>query len=120
MKPFNLPAEQIDVAFVPHHLLSTRAPLPLVTESIQPRVVLSSHVRRRRLLGLVDSTRRPLDYFCAAVRQYCFKRSASPVIPSMPMRRSRISMYAESPQSAGDSRETVMVLAAPGYSTASN
>ena len=54
MKPFNLPAEQIDVAFVPHHLLSTRAPLPLVTESIQPRVVFASHVARRRLLDLVN------------------------------------------------------------------
>ncbi len=54
MKPFNLPAEHIDVAFVPHSFLSTQAPLPLVTESIQPRVLFASHVRRRRLLDLVD------------------------------------------------------------------
>jgi hypothetical protein len=54
MKPFNLPAEHIDVAFVPHYFLSTQAPLPL-TESIQPRVVFASHVPRRRLLDLVDS-----------------------------------------------------------------
>ena len=45
MKPFNLPAEHIDVAFVPHFLLSTQAPLPLVTESIQPRVVFASHLQ---------------------------------------------------------------------------
>ena len=54
MKPFNLPAEHIDVAFVPHHLLSTPAPLPLVAESIQPRVVFASHVARRRLLDLAN------------------------------------------------------------------
>jgi L-ascorbate metabolism protein UlaG (beta-lactamase superfamily) len=56
MKPFNLPAEHIDVAFVPHSFLSTPAPLPLVTESIQPRVVFASHVQRRRLLDLVDTS----------------------------------------------------------------
>ena len=54
MKPFNLPAEHIDVAFVPHYFLSTQAPLRLVTESIQPRVVFASHVQGRRLLGLVS------------------------------------------------------------------
>ena len=53
-KPFNLPAEHIDVAFVPHYFLSRQAPLPPVTESIQPRVVFASHVRRRSLLELVD------------------------------------------------------------------
>jgi L-ascorbate metabolism protein UlaG (beta-lactamase superfamily) len=46
MKPFNLPAEHIDVAFFPHPLLSTRAALSMVTESIQPRVaVFASHGR---------------------------------------------------------------------------
>ncbi len=54
MKPFNLPAEHIDVAFVPYYYLSTQAPLPLVTESIQPRVVFASHVRVRRLLDRVN------------------------------------------------------------------
>jgi L-ascorbate metabolism protein UlaG (beta-lactamase superfamily) len=59
MKRLNLPAEHIDVAFVPHNFLSRPAPLPLVTESIQPRVVFASHLQRRRLLDRVSNTLNP-------------------------------------------------------------
>jgi len=36
----------VDVAFVSYFLLGTQAPLPLVTESIRPRVVFASHLQK--------------------------------------------------------------------------
>ena len=47
LRSLGLPDERIDVAFVAHFLLSSRAPLPRewVTEGLRPRTVVASHYR---------------------------------------------------------------------------
>jgi len=44
LQSLGVPDERVDVAFVPHFLLSTPVPIPWVTEGLRPRVVVASHL----------------------------------------------------------------------------
>ena len=45
LESLGVPDDHVDVAFVPHFLLSVSGPLPLVTQGIRPRVVIPSHLQ---------------------------------------------------------------------------
>lgn len=45
LQSLGIPEERVDVAFVPHFLLSTPVPLPWVTEGLRPRFVVASHLQ---------------------------------------------------------------------------
>ncbi len=45
LQSLGIPDERVDVAFVPHFLLSTPVPIPWVTEGLRPRVVVASHLQ---------------------------------------------------------------------------
>jgi len=45
LQGLGVPDDHVDVAFVPHFLLSVPVPLPFVTEGIRPRFVVASHLQ---------------------------------------------------------------------------
>lgn len=45
LQALGIPDERVDVAFVPHFLLSTPVPLPFVSEGLRPRFVVASHLQ---------------------------------------------------------------------------
>jgi len=45
LQGLGVPDDHVDVAFVPHFLLSVSGPLPFVTEGIRPRFVVASHLQ---------------------------------------------------------------------------
>jgi len=45
LQALGLPDERLDVAFVPHFLLSTPVPIPFVENGLRPRYVVASHLQ---------------------------------------------------------------------------